>query len=409
MLVMTNEITEKVEKEYQLFNFDFNECLSVSQHIVDEVGLRELVSDILSSKYARFPKEFSRVLLNSNFTLSGNSVVPGSLCIDILDVKPDTMSEIVDIPRNSIDLLATLSRMEGFIVFKHNRKKILSRGDFGETSLFADNIVQFLNKVIAVPLRKLKVYESVVYVEYCEDGENYRFEVASLCEDSLKLAEFDVKISTEDYQKIEKLFILDDVRMESDSVLFKVTKESIGPICFEISEHIATILSALVNQKYLLCLLKDTLNIIKNNKFPNFETKSFKSNRGIPLTEEFLFKKMSQCEHFLVEKELSYIDSNNSFVAMIELGQTTKIFNLKNCPNELNRHSYVSVIECLCKNRHKLDFISVDELEKQINVLDFYVLKFIGEYVKSTKELDSIWLSTSFGQTVIEFLGGGKL
>lgn len=410
MIVMTKQIVGNIDKEYEIVNVKMGEELKGTVSKSTELELIKTLEDELSyldSDCNNFGKEFSKILLNSNFQLNDSASIEPSLCVDIFDNEDNKQFENLDFEFNVIDALTILSQSYGFVVFNHNSKKIVNNAGYESTSYFQKTEPVFLNMTIAKPLDQLKVVNNSIIVDYEVDDVPYFFELLSIGENSIKLSDFDIVTNEEVFSKLKDKINLEDIReTNKDKVTFKLNSERLGKVSYSISEFFTPLAAALLNRRRLIKGIKESFNLFgyQNeidtllSQYDSIEKLGIKSDCSDRWNTSSISKSMFN---------LKVLDTDRNrireFLAMLELSPYDEFFELDKNSNGSDKELVKLCYKMYKKNNSNLD--SLNSLDKELLLIDLYLMKLVSERVKLDDSPEVIWIPTNYGQETITIKG----
>lgn len=412
MVIMNKQLVGSIDPIYDIAKLNLQNGLNLEVQTCSGEELNHILEGEkadLNSDSNKFGEEFSDILLNSNFQLTGpNNVIP-SMSVEVVE-EIDTGRTRVELGRNVIDDLAVLVQTFGYIVFTHNSKKIVNKSSYAETAYFKDTEPVFLNKHIARPLSELRVENNRVLVDYEVDDVPYYFEVLSVSSEGINLSDFVISLSVEEFNQIKDKINLSGVKDCNDMVEFKLVGTSLGKLNYSYEDYFIPVTSALYNRRRVLQGIKESFNLFENSKQVDKFLDSFNATPrlGIEHKSEGVIWKMlgSYCSIYsfsAIEKDKERI---REFIAMLERQPYDEFFTLSEEDNSNDKLLSQRAYKVFSNGGIRWQLL--DKIEAEIRLIDLLIMRSITEKLKLSSDKESIWIPTVYGQEIIMLEESGE-
>lgn len=412
MVIMNKQLVGSIDPIYDIAKLNLQNGLNLEVQTCSGEELNHILEEEkadLNSDSNKFGEEFSDILLNSNFQLTGpNNVIP-SMSVEVVE-EIDTGRTRVELGRNVIDDLAVLVQTFGYIVFTHNSKKIVNKSSYAETAYFKDTEPVFLNKHIARPLSELRVENNRVLVDYEVDDVPYYFEVLSVSSEGINLSDFVISLSVEEFNQIKDKINLSGVKDCNDMVEFKLVGTSLGKLNYSYEDYFIPVTSALYNRRRVLQGIKESFNLFENSKQVDKFLDSFNATPrlGIEHTSEGVIWKMlgSYCSIYSFSALEKNKERVREFIAMLERQPYDEFFTLSEEDNSNDKLLSQRAYKVFSNGGTRWQLL--DKIEVEIRLIDLLIMRSITEKLKLSSDKESIWIPTVYGQEIIMLEESGE-
>lgn len=405
MVIIDKQFVGSVDTVYEVAKLDLSKGLDMDLMLCDEKELLDVLDkEKESTDSLTFGEEFSDILLNSNFAVKDGKVIP-SLTVDITD-SPDMLNvDSIKFDRNAIDDMTTLMRTDGYIVFIHNSKKIVSKSSYTKTTYFRDTEPVFLNKTIAKPLKDLVIVNNSIVVNYEVDNVPYYFEVMKVSDQEIVLSDFAISMTSESFNSIKEYINYSELTESNERVEFKILNNSLGKINYSFDSFFTPLVSAVCNRERVLTGIRDSLKLLRNKKDLSNFLKCFEEVERLGLTHESGGLTWNMTKRIKSIFNIDKLESCNAqvpeFLAMLEIDPDKEFFISIN-PNESGDTEVAKRVSQKFTNLKPSEVTElIDKIDLELRILDSYLLKAISEKLKIGTEDTSLWIPTNYGHEVI--------
>jgi hypothetical protein len=395
---MLNQNLDSIPQTWDIL--ELKDGLSGEVRNLDFDGLKELVDYRVTEMEAKDDftakelLEFNKILLNSNFWIEDSEVKASNLAIGMNDNSDDLIGDF-KIEKSAIDLIIELLGLEGFVVFKHNPRKIRNNSEYDETALFHEKQIKI--KTIARPFSELRTYRGSVYVDYIDEGVTYRFELLKIRSGKIEVNSHSFSVRQEDFENIVKKFD-DFITVGSEDngwVYFTISNYNPGSENFRVHKYFTPLMSAFMNKMKAYRTLIDVVRVLKGEDiFKEEECGNAFLNTTLESGDSCKF---SDFDSSVFDEKVTKGECIKEFRAKSRLGMYDDLF----LTSLINKEFYLKLVRLGCENKNYLSSEVYDWLCKEFNKTKFQILRLVFEEQKIISG-NSYWIATNFGQVSLE-------